>query len=344
LLDDTQLFASLIRGRRVLIATNETIAPLYLDRLRATLAQYEVDDIVLPDGESHKTLATAETVYTRLLEMKHNRATTLVALGGGVVGDTTGFVAATYQRGVDYIQVPTTLLAQVDSSVGGKTAVNHPQGKNMIGAFYQPRGVIIDTETLKTLPARELSAGLAEVIKHGALADRAYFDSVDRSLAALRAGESQALAAAIHRSCEIKAGVVAADEREQGERVLLNLGHTFGHAIETAMGYGTWLHGEAVGTGLVMAADLSMRCGHLSASDAKCVKDLVARAGLPIAPPPALGASEFHRLMLLDKKVSDDGLRLILMRDIGDAVVTAGVPDALLGETLAAGEGLCECG
>jgi 3-dehydroquinate synthase len=334
LLGDTALLAPHIHGRQVLVVSNETIAPLYLDALLGMLKAHDVATAILPDGEQYKTLDTLNTVYTALLEHRFNRGCTLVALGGGVVGDITGFAAASYQRGVAFVQVPTTLLAQVDSSVGGKTGVNHPLGKNMIGAFHQPRCVVIDTNTLDTLDDRQLAAGLAEVIKYGLIHDAGFFAWLEKNIEALKARDKQALAYAIERSCAIKAEIVAADERESGRRALLNLGHTFGHAIETGTGYGNWLHGEAIAAGMVMAADLSARHGWLTRADVERTASLLRRADLPVAPPPEMSESQFLDLMAVDKKAVDSGLRLILLEAIGTAVVTADYRPALLSETL----------
>ncbi len=334
LLADPVCYRPYIPGRQVMIVTNETVAPLYLAALQAALAGLRVETVVLPDGEIYKTQAVLERIYDALLGARFGRDCTLVALGGGVVGDMAGFAAACYQRGVAFIQVPTTLLAQVDSSVGGKTGINHPLGKNMIGAFHQPRAVIADTATLNTLPDRELCAGLAEVIKYGLIRDGAYFDWLESKLPALRARDPAALAEAIRRSCENKAQVVAADELETGERALLNLGHTFGHAIETGAGYGNWLHGEAVGVGMCMAADLSARLSWLRPADLQRTRDLIERANLPTVPPPELSAERLLDLMAVDKKVLDGRLRLVLLRGIGEAVVTDQFDPALLRATL----------
>lgn len=328
---DPTRYAGRIAGRQVMIVTNETVAPLYLDALRLALEpHFEVQTLIVPDGERYKDFATLNLVFDALLSRRFDRRCTLVALGGGVIGDMTGFAAASYQRGVDFVQVPTTLLAQVDSSVGGKTGINHPLGKNMIGAFHQPRAVIADTLTLNTLPDRELSAGLAEVIKYGVIVDADFFSWLEASMDALRAREPEMLAKAIHRSCVLKAEVVAADERESGRRALLNLGHTFGHAIETGMGYGTWLHGEAVGAGICLASRLSARLGWIDAPTVERIENLVARAGLPIAPPAGLHTGDFMRLMAVDKKVLDGQLRLVLVRGIGQALVTSDYPQAEL--------------
>ena len=319
-----------VRASQVMVVTNETVAPLYLDKMLASLEGLKVDTLVLPDGERFKTLATLETVFDALLEKRHSRTTTLIALGGGVIGDMTGFAAACYQRGVDFIQVPTTLLAQVDSSVGGKTAVNHPRGKNMIGAFYQPKAVLIDTDVLKTLPPRELGAGLAEVIKYGLIRDADFLQWLEDNMALLRAGDTSALVTAIERSCRNKAEVVAADETEQGERALLNLGHTFGHAIETATGYSEWLHGEAVATGMLLAAQLSADLGWLTPVQVEQVAALLEKAELPLAPPAGMTPAQFRELMAHDKKVLDGQLRLVLLKDLGKAVVTADYDAACL--------------
>ena len=319
-----------VRASQVMVVTNETVAPLYLDKMLASLDGLKVDTLVLPDGERFKTLATLETVFDALLEKRHSRTTTLIALGGGVIGDMTGFAAACYQRGVDFIQVPTTLLAQVDSSVGGKTAVNHPRGKNMIGAFYQPKAVLIDTDVLKTLPPRELGAGLAEVIKYGLIRDADFLQWLEDNMALLRAGDTSALVTAIERSCRNKAEVVAADETEQGERALLNLGHTFGHAIETATGYSEWLHGEAVATGMLLAAQLSADLGWLTPVQVEQVAALLEKAELPLVPPAGMTPAQFRELMAHDKKVLDGHLRLVLLTDLGKAVVTADYDAACL--------------
>lgn len=339
LLEDAGLLRSTVAGNEALVVTNETIAPLYLDKLTASLGGLRLDHIALPDGEQFKTLASFESIITLLLERGHKRSTTILALGGGVTGDTAGFAAACYQRGVNFVQIPTTLLAQVDSSVGGKTAVNHPLGKNMIGAFHQPKAVIIDTRTLQTLPSREFAAGIAEIIKHAALADIRYFDELEQDMESLLAKDDATLTRVIRRSCEIKAGVVARDEREAGERALLNLGHTFGHAIEAAMGYGTWLHGEAVAAGMVMAADLSWRLGRCSRDEGIRLRELIRRAGLPVAPPAGL-ENQFPVLMSRDKKATEQGLRFILLDGLGKAGIVDDVPAELLKETLGAGQQL----
>ncbi|MBS3935793.1 MAG: 3-dehydroquinate synthase [Sulfuritalea sp.] len=316
-----------VLGGRVCVITNAVVAPLYLERLRAALAQVGADAtaLVLPDGESFKNGATLDAIYDHLLGERCDRSTPVVALGGGVIGDLAGFAAATYQRGVPFIQVPTTLLAQVDSSVGGKTGINHPRGKNMIGAFWQPRLVVADTETLNTLPERELSAGLAEVVKYGLIRDLPFLEWLEANMDQLMARDAAALSFAIERSCANKAEVVAADELEtarEGGRALLNLGHTFGHAIETGMGYGNWLHGEAVAAGTMMACELSRRLGWLSAADLERVRALLLRARLPVRGP-ALGADIYLDLMGHDKKVVAGRLRLVLLRRLGEAVTWA---------------------
>ncbi|CAD5375403.1 3-dehydroquinate synthase [Pseudomonas sp. OF001] len=334
LLDRRDCFTPYIAGRQVAIVTNQTVAPLYLQRLLDTLQGYQVTPIVLPDGEAFKNWETLQLIFDGLLEARHDRRTTLIALGGGVIGDMAGFAAACYQRGVDFIQVPTTLLSQVDSSVGGKTGINHPLGKNMIGAFYQPKAVVIDTATLGTLPARELSAGLAEVIKYGLICDEPFLAWLELHIDALRALDAEAVSEAVERSCAAKARVVNADERESGVRATLNLGHTFGHAIETEMGYGVWLHGEAVAAGTVMALEMSCRLGWIDAAARDRGIRLLARAGLPLVPPAEMGPEEFLRHMAVDKKVLDGQLRLVLLRQLGDAVVTADYPREVLEATL----------
>lgn len=310
-------------GRQVMVVTDETVAPLYLDQLRQTLQGVEVHVTLLPDGEEHKSLETARSVFDHLLEVPCDRTATLIALGGGVVGDIAGFVAGCYQRGIDFIQIPTTLLSQVDSSVGGKTGVNHPMGKNMIGLFYQPKCVIADTDVLSTLPRRELSAGLAEVIKYGLIGDPAFFSWLESHIEALLNLESNSIAYAIERSCRAKGVVVAADEREGGQRALLNLGHTFGHAIEAAEGYGRHLHGEAVAMGTMMAADLSLRLGWLEGDEVARIANLYRRAGLPVTPPADLTPQDYLSLMSVDKKVEKGVIRLILLKKIGEAEVVS---------------------
>ncbi len=321
---------------RMVIVTNAVVASHHLAPLKASLRDRgaQVDVVLLPDGEAHKNLSTLNDLLTRLLELRAERGTTLIALGGGVIGDIAGFAAAVYQRGMPFVQVPTTLLAQVDSSVGGKTGVNHPLGKNMIGAFWQPRAVLIDTDCLATLPDRELRAGLAEVIKYGAIRDAGFFAWLEANMPALLAKDTAALAHAIHRSCEIKAAIVAADERESGERALLNFGHTFGHAIEAAQGYGAWLHGEAVAAGMVCAARLSERiCGFDSAATRR-LSTLVAAAGLPVAPP-KIASERWLELMRRDKKVEGGAMRFVLLAALGRALVRADVADADVGASIA---------
>ncbi|MEZ5529607.1 MAG: 3-dehydroquinate synthase [Porticoccaceae bacterium] len=323
LLGSPDLLSPYIQGSQVLIVTNETIAPLYLSRLVETLGGYQVNTVVLPDGEKYKNLEILNRIFDCLLENRHNRTTTLIALGGGVVGDMTGFAAACYQRGVNFIQIPTTLLAQVDSSVGGKTAVNHPKGKNMIGAFYQPRCVIADTDTLKTLPEREFHAGLAEVVKYGLIADVDFLEWLEINIEDLMARKPDVLAEAVRRSCENKAKIVSLDEREGGIRAILNLGHTFGHAIETAQSYKDWLHGEAVAAGMVMAAELSRLLDWISLEDRQRVETLMAKCQLPTWAPENMDRQAMLELMAVDKKVLDGSLRLVLLRSLGDAVVTS---------------------
>ncbi|WDQ12156.1 3-dehydroquinate synthase [Klebsiella grimontii] len=334
LFNDPASFLPLKSGDQVMLVTNETLAPLYLDTVRSALEQagVKVDSVILPDGEQFKSLAVMDTVFTALLQKPHGRDTTLVALGGGVIGDLTGFSAASYQRGVRFIQVPTTLLSQVDSSVGGKTAVNHPLGKNMIGAFWQPVSVVVDLNCLKTLPKRELSSGLAEVIKYGVILDGEFFDWLENNIDALMALDETAMAYCIRRCCELKAEVVAADERETGLRALLNLGHTFGHAIEAEMGYGNWLHGEAVAAGMVMAAHASERLGRFDPQDTQRIIHLLQRAGLPVCGPQEMAAEAYLPHMMRDKKVLAGEMRLVLPLAIGKSEIRGGVPhDVVLG-------------
>ncbi len=321
---------SFVRGSQACVVTNETIAPLYLETVLDRLAGKKVSVVSLPDGEQFKTLEYLNRIYDRLLEDNHTRKTTLIALGGGVVGDMTGFAAASYQRGVPFIQLPTTLLSMVDSSVGGKTGVNHALGKNMIGAFYQPECVIIDTNTLVSLPSREFAAGLAEVVKYGLIADVPFYEWLEAHWSGLLARDPELLAEAILRSCENKARVVAEDEREGGRRAILNLGHTFGHAIETATGYGSWLHGEAVAAGMVIAARLSADLGWIAPEEVARLKKLLQQANLPVAAPEEMSAEQFLTLMARDKKVLDGRLRLVLLSSIGEAVVTEDVSQEAL--------------
>lgn len=333
---ETFALADCVKGSQVMLVSNETIAPLYLDKVRAQFENSgkQCDTVILPDGEQHKTLQTLETIFDALLEKQHARTTTLIALGGGVVGDMVGFAAACYQRGVDFIQIPTTLLAQVDSSVGGKTAVNHPRGKNMIGAFHQPQLVLIDTDVLATLPDRELAAGYAEIVKYGLIRDPEFYAWLEENNAALLRRDPVALSEAIYRSCENKAQVVADDEREQGGRALLNLGHTFGHAIETATGYQTWLHGEAVAVGMLMAARMSARLGWLDENVESRLAALLETWGLPTSVPGDMTSAQFLSLMAHDKKVLNGQLRLVLLRALGQAVVTGDYDRQVLNDTL----------
>lgn len=335
LLAHAELLRAHIRHQRVAIVSNSTVAPLYIAQLIATLKTINVSaiEIVLPDGEQYKTSDTLNLIFDALLQHRCERSTPLIALGGGVIGDMTGFAAACYLRGVPFIQIPTTLLSQVDSSVGGKTGINHPLGKNMIGAFYQPQLVLADISTLKTLPDKELSAGLAEVIKYGLIRDLPFLEWLEQNMDALIARDAQALQYAITRSCENKAEVVGVDERESGERALLNLGHTFGHAIETGMGYGVWLHGEAVAAGTMMAADFSRRLGWLSEADVQRVRTLFKRANLPVIAPD-LGMEKYLEFMGHDKKVEQGKIRFVLLKKLGEAVMTADVPMNLLQQTL----------
>ena len=324
LIADADLILPHLKRKHVAIVTNTTVAPLYLDKLTQTLqaAGVSVIPIILPDGEAYKNTETLNKIYDALLQNRCERSTTLIALGGGVIGDLTGYAAATYLRGVPFIQIPTTLLSQVDSSVGGKTGINHPLGKNMIGAFYQPQVVLADIDTLKTLPVREFSAGMAEVIKYGLIRDADFFEWLEAHIEQLMALEESAISKAIYRSCQNKADVVARDEHETGERALLNLGHTFGHAIENAMGYGVWLHGEAVAAGTMMAADLSQRMGWLSAAEVARIHALLTKARLPLDAP-KLGADKYLELMQMDKKVADGKIRLVLQQGIGKSVITS---------------------
>jgi len=337
LLGQVELMLPYLPHKRAAVVTNTTIAPMYLEPLRTILQAQGVEtiSIILPDGEVYKNAKTLGLIYNSLLTHRCERNTPLIALGGGVIGDMTGYAAATYLRGVPFIQIPTTLLAQVDSSVGGKTGINHPLGKNMIGAFYQPQVVLIDIATLNTLPDKELSAGIAEVIKYGLIRDLPFLDWLELNMEKLLVRDAEALQYAITRSCHNKAEVVGADERESGDRALLNLGHTFGHAIETGMGYGTWLHGEGVAAGTLMAADLSHRLGWISGLDVERTKRLFERANLPVTGP-ALGAEKYLELMGLDKKVVGGKMRFVLLKAIGHAIVYGDVPEKLLRQTLEA--------
>jgi 3-dehydroquinate synthase len=336
LIDQRELYAPHLRGAAAII-TNAVVAPLYLARVRAALeaSGARVAEVVVEDGEQAKGFATLDRVIDALLAARLGRDGLIVVLGGGVIGDLAGFAAAVYQRGVDFVQVPTTLLAQVDSSVGGKTAINHPRGKNLIGAFHQPRAVITDVATLDTLPDRELRAGLAEVIKHGVALDAPFFDWLEQNIEPLLARERSALIYAVRRSCELKAAIVATDEREAGPRALLNLGHTFGHAIETATGFGPWLHGEAVAAGMVMAAELSARTGLLAAADAERIKRLIRRAGLPTSGP-KLKPETWRELIALDKKSAGGRVRFVLLEAVGRARLEGGIDQRLVDEAVAA--------
>lgn len=334
LIGNPEYYRPHIAGRQVLIVTNDVVAPLYLDKVQQALSDYQVSSLVLPDGEAFKDMSTLTKIFDQLLEDKHNRTTTLVALGGGVIGDMTGFAAAAYQRGVNFIQVPTTLLSQVDSSVGGKTAVNHPLGKNMIGAFHQPQAVIADTATLSTLPDRELSAGMAEVIKYGLICDAEFYAWLLENVAGLMARDEALLTHAIYTSCQDKAKVVSQDETEQGVRAILNLGHTFGHAIESHQGYGNWLHGEAVGAGMMMAAYLSHKLSALSTNELSVLQKLLVQSGLPVKGPANMNLDDYLTRMAVDKKVLDGKIRLILLKSIGEAYVTDEVEPSLIDETI----------
>ena len=339
LIADRDVLAANIAARDVLVVTNRTVAPLYLDAFTSVLGESmpgrRASAVVLPDGESYKTLDSLALILDALIEARMNRDAAVIALGGGVVGDMAGFAAACYQRGIDYVQVPTTLLAQVDSSVGGKTAVNHPKAKNMIGAFHQPRCVLADTATLATLPRREYLAGIAEVVKYGFACDREFLGWLELNVDALLARDEVAVIHAIRRCCEIKAAVVGVDEREQGLRAILNFGHTFGHAIETATGYDTWLHGEAVAAGMMIATDLSERLGWIAAADRDRVGDLLRRFGLPLQAP-RIGAQRAAQLMGMDKKVLAGKLRLVLLRKLGEADVVGDYSQQAFDATLAA--------
>ena len=337
ILQQADLIVSCLPQKRVAIVSNTTVAPLYLDKLRNVLAEKGVDSIpiILPDGEAHKNWETLNLIFDTLLQNHCERKTTILALGGGVVGDLAGFAAATYLRGVPFIQIPTTLLAQVDSSVGGKTGINHPLGKNMIGAFYQPRMVLTDSATLNTLPDRELRAGIAEIIKYGLIRDPAFFEWLEQNMHRLLARDPAILNEAIQRSCENKVEIVASDEREKGVRALLNLGHTFGHAIENGMGYGAWLHGEAVAAGTVLAAELSHRMKLIGETDMLRIRKIFAQAGLPVTAP-AMPVEKYLQLMTLDKKVEAGKMRFIVLNRIGEAVMRANISSALLQKTIEA--------
>ena len=335
LLSQPELILQYLKRKQVAIITNTIVAPLYLEKLAKPLrdAGVGVIEIILPDGEAYKNSGTLNTIYDALLQNRCERSTTLIALGGGVIGDLTGYAAATYLRGVPFIQIPTTLLSQVDSSVGGKTGINHPLGKNMIGAFYQPKLVLADIDTLQTLPKRELSAGVAEVIKYGLIRDADFFDWLEVNIAKLMCLDEAVTSYAIYRSCQNKAEVVAADEHESGERALLNLGHTFGHAIENAMGYGVWLHGEAVAAGSMLAANLSQRMGWLNDTEVHRIHALLSASSLPLRAP-NLGVEKYLDLMQSDKKVADGKIRLVLQQGIGKAVITSDYDVDKLKQTL----------
>lgn len=330
LLSQGNKLADFIKTDKAVLVTNDLVDPLYSQTIIASLPDIKIDKIVIADGEQHKNLASFEHVITQLLNMSAARDTTLIALGGGVIGDLTGFVAASFQRGMPFIQIPTTLLSQVDSSVGGKTAVNHPLGKNMIGAFYQPKAVFIDTKTLQTLPAKEFSAGMAEVIKYGIIYDKAFFEWLEQNTAHLIAQDVDALQYAIARCCEIKAEIVAIDERESGLRALLNLGHTFGHAIEAEQGYGNWLHGEAVAAGMVLAAKAGQMKGWMQTEEVQRVIALIEAFALPITPPTDMGYDTFMQHMVHDKKVQAGKLNYIIPKAIGEAIVTPELDETLL--------------
>lgn len=335
LMSNGETLSRYLLKKRILIVTNETVAPLYLKQVQDTMASFgEVSNVILPDGEQFKDLTHLDLIYTALLQRNYGRDSVLVALGGGVIGDMTGFAAACYQRGVDFIQVPTTLLSQVDSSVGGKTAVNHPLGKNMIGAFYQPQIVIIDTECLQTLPAREFAAGMAEVIKYGIMWDAEFFQWLENNVEALKSLDTQALVYAISRCCEIKADVVSQDETEQGVRALLNLGHTFGHAIEAEMGYGNWLHGEAVAAGTVLAAQTAKSMGLIDESIVRRIVQLLRAFDLPVTAPESMDFDSFIQHMRRDKKVLGGQIRLVLPTAIGRADVFSQVPESTLEQVI----------
>lgn len=323
-----------IASKRVCIVTNDIVYPLYADKIKAQLSAFDVDEIVLPDGEAQKSLANFDVIMSHLLANTHGRDTTLIALGGGVIGDIAGFAAACYQRGIDFIQIPTTLLSQVDSSVGGKTAVNHPLGKNMIGAFYQPKAVLIDIDSLATLPTREFSAGMAEVIKYGILGDGEFFTWLEENTEAIKAADTATLITMIERCCQCKADIVGADEKEAGVRALLNLGHTFGHAIEAELGYGQWLHGEAVATGMVLAAKLAVTMNLIEVSDLRRIEALIAAFDLPLNAPESMGLAEFMQHMRRDKKNLAGKLRFIVPTAIGQSEIRDDVTEDMLQQIL----------
>jgi 3-dehydroquinate synthase len=334
LLSKVDLLSVHIRAKRVCIVTNDVVAPLYLDALISKLDNFIVDHVILPDGEAEKSLANFEVIMSHLLQNEHGRDTTLIALGGGVIGDITGFAAASYQRGINFIQIPTTLLSQVDSSVGGKTAVNHPLGKNMIGAFYQPKAVFIDIDSLSTLPVREFNAGMAEVIKYGILGDKEFFVWLEENTAAIKSADKDILATMIERCCQCKADIVANDEKEAGVRALLNLGHTFGHAIEAEQGYGKWLHGEAVATGMILAAKLAVAMNLLEVSELRRIELLISAFDLPVKAPSTMGFTEFIRHMRRDKKNIAGKLRFIVPTAIGKSEIRDDVTQEVLQQIL----------
>jgi 3-dehydroquinate synthase len=334
LLKCNKLIRDFIAGEEVMVISDETVAPLYLDQLLAVCTGLRVTCQILPCGEDTKSLHTVTQLFDAMLEASCSRSVTIIALGGGVVGDIAGFVAACYQRGVEYLQVPTTLLAQVDSAVGGKTGINHALGKNLIGAFHQPLGVITDVDTLATLESRQVSAGIAEVLKYALIRDASFFSWLSENMSALLARDRDTLTEAIITCCRIKAELVAGDERETGDRSLLNLGHTFGHAIETAAGYGKWLHGEAVAVGMVLAAEMSQRLGWLGSHEVDQIRELLVRASLPVDPPSEMTAEKFLRHMKHDKKVSEGRIRLVLLESIGCAKLVANYSDSVLHEVL----------
>jgi len=334
LFDNADLFTAHIRAKRICIVTNTIVAPLYLEKIKAKLINFDLDEIILPDGEAEKSLANFERIMSHLLENEHGRDTTLIALGGGVIGDITGFAAACYQRGIDFIQVPTTVLSQVDSSVGGKTAVNHPLGKNMTGAFYQPKAVIIDIDSLVTLPVREFNAGMAEVIKYGILGDYDFFVWLESNIESIKAGDKNTLAKMIEKCCQCKADIVANDETEAGIRALLNLGHTFGHAIEAEQGYGNWLHGEAVATGMVLAAKLAVAMNLLEVSDLCRIESLIKAFDLPLKAPEMMSCDDFVRHMRRDKKNIGGKLRFIVPTAIGKSEIRDDITQEILQQIL----------
>lgn len=334
LLSQGELLTKHISGKQVMIVTNTTVAPLYLEKVKSLLGDYQVSEVVLPDGEEHKTLDTVNLIFSALLEGRFDRSCTLIALGGGVVGDMTGFAAASYQRGVSFIQIPTTLLSQVDSSVGGKTGVNHVLGKNMIGAFYQPKCVVIDVDTLDTLEDREYSAGMAEIIKYGLLGNIDFLHYLQNNIDGLMSRDKSMIIESVYRSCEDKADIVAQDELEAGKRALLNLGHTFGHAIENTLGYGNYLHGEAISVGMLMAAKLSQLEDQLSANEVGEIQHLLEKSNLPISISGKITASDFMAAMSVDKKVIDGNIRLILLKKLGDAFICDDYQSQLLDQVI----------